>query len=167
MYNDVLEFMKMADQYFYLIDEMGEETDERIKKFEKELTDLRSQKSNLLMEKNQLQGEKSSIEGRNKILSERLNLKSDKEKLKSGGGSGISTAIPTPPKDCTSDINAYKTKVQHSINLLQEDIQKIRGGVNNISVGIIPSKKKLDKKKMTIEESIVELEKKINELMSQ
>lgn len=167
IYSDVLSFMRMADQYFLLIEEMGKESDERIKAFNKELTNLRDQNNLLLAEKNQLQTEKAAIELEKIGMRNELNVKTVQPTQSSGGGRGSSAAavIPIPVKDCSTEVTKYKGKVKLNIALLQGDIQKIQTKVQGISCSIVGGKKSVNKTKAEIETSIVRLKEKLEGMM--
>ncbi len=161
IYNDVISFMQMADQYYYLIDQMGKESDERMKVCNLELTNLRTQNEALLNEKNQLQLD--ILKKENEKAGLLVDLKSAKVPKSSGGGSA--PVIPTTTKNCAPEVNAYKSEIKLSIAKLKEDIRNIKTGVDDISVSIIGNKKKINSKKKTIKASITQLEQKIDVLL--
>ncbi len=159
IYNDVLYFMKMADQYYYLIDQMGKESDERMKVCDQELTNLRKQNDLLLSEKNQLQAEKNALE------LEKLGIKNELSaavsKKKSGGEAPPVVPVPGNSKDCTPEVEAAKNKLKRAMMELQNNIQQVRSGVQKISPSFVGGKKEIARNKTAIEESIRQLEEKL------
>ena len=169
IYRDVLSFMRMADQYYLLIEEMGKESDERIKAFNLELINLRKQNELLLAEKNQIQTEKAAIELEKIGMQNELNIKNIKstKSSKGSGSSGGATApviIPNSSKDCTNELERYKGKVKLKIALLQEEVRKIQTKVKGISCSIVGGKKSVNKTKTDIEVDIIQLKEKMKEI---
>ena len=162
-YNDVLSFVQMADQYFDLIDQMGEESDERMKKCNQQLTSLEKQNEILLGEKLKL--ELDILTKENEMAALIVELKSAKAAQSSGGGSP--TVIPTPSKDCSPEVNKYKSQIKLSIAMMKSDIQKVRSEVNKISPTLVGGRKNIEEQKKEIVKNILELENKINEIVNQ
>ena len=162
-YNDVLSFVQMADQYFDLIDQIGEESDERMKKCNQELKSLEKQNEILLGEKLKL--ELDILTKENEMAALIVELKSAKAAQSSGGGTP--TVIPTPSKDCSPELNKYKSQIKLSIAMMKSDVQKVRSEVNKISPRFVGGSKSIQDQKKEIVKNILELENKINKIVKQ
>ena len=95
--------MRMADQYFLSIKELGQETDARMKVIEEKLTQLRTTNTNLQTQNTSLQTEKNQLQlGSANLQTQISNLELmllQQSKASSGGGGG--------EKDCVAEINKY------------------------------------------------------------
>ncbi len=165
VYKDVSHFMKMADDYYELIEQTGKASDDQMKQYNQELSMLRKENEALQNEKNKM--EMTVLTKEKEMAAMLVDLKSAKaaNSAKSSGGGGSAPAVSTTTKDCTPEVNAYKSDMKLSIAMLKEDIQKISTGVDKISTNFVGGKKKVEKEKRNIKASISQLEGKVRGLL--
>lgn len=161
IYQDVRQFLTMADRYMLSIKQLGNESDEQVKSIEEELARLRQRNNDLQAEKNTLQTNSASLQLEKSTLTSQLAMAKMKKESSGGGGQG---AVP-PPVNCTIKVNEYKGDVIKVAGSMQKNLAEIQTELEKMSGFLVFAKNK--KEKNSIQKNLEALGVQLTELQSQ